>query len=538
MSLRVFLYESQEGTDPGDAATFHDYEFNWIATDILQAGVIGVAAGTALKVTQFSGGANMSVDVAAGKAVIEFTNSGGTGATYKAVLSNTAVITLPIATADPTNPRKDIVYAKIDGSINPDASSGNACSIAVATGTPAGSPTAPSVPAGSILLATIDIPASDTTIANAQITDGRTMVQLKTTVLPDVARVADLSSTANAKGASTIGVEDAAGNYTATNVETVLAEIKTALNATLTISSIGFFGNGSDGVPNWAAGATLDPTNEFQYTSASLPAGQTLTISPVNKPLIIKTTGNVTIDGTIDLNGKGGAGQPTGGTPRTGTTGAGNPGSAGTDGTSKITGVVAGAGGGGSGGTSVNDGSLHGGGGGGGASGINPGIIGAATAAATGGTPGVKTDANFLHLLQSLGRCVVCGGGGGSGGGGGRPSGGADGGAGGAGGAGAGSLVWYIGGNLTLGAASIIRANGVNGTQGTDATGGDGGGGGGGGGGMILIIVAGTITNGGVTLTATAGSGAAGIGSGKAGGNGGAGKALIFSLATGTLIQA
>ena len=37
--------------------------------------------------------------------------------------------------------------------------------------------------------------------------------------------IADLASTANALGASTVGVEDSAGNYTATEVEAVLAEI-------------------------------------------------------------------------------------------------------------------------------------------------------------------------------------------------------------------------------------------------------------------------------------------------------------------------
>lgn len=255
MSLRVFLFESQEGTDPADAATFHDYEFNWIASDILQAGVIGVAAGTDLKVTQFSGGANMSVDVAAGKAVIEFTNSGGNGKTYKAVLQNTAVLTLAIATADPTNPRKDIVYAKIDGSINPDASSGNACSIAVATGTPAGSPTAPAVPAGSILLATIDIPASDTTIANAQITDGRTMVKMRTDVLADITRTADLASVSNGKGASLIGIEDAAGNFTATTVEAALTELaQGAAQPTIEVLVVGG-GGGGGGIPANSGGA-------------------------------------------------------------------------------------------------------------------------------------------------------------------------------------------------------------------------------------------------------------------------------------------
>ena len=49
------------------------------------------------------------------------------------------------------------------------------------------------------------------------------------------------SSTTNGQGASTIGVEDAGGNFTATNVETVLAEIAgkipTATTADYTVTN-------------------------------------------------------------------------------------------------------------------------------------------------------------------------------------------------------------------------------------------------------------------------------------------------------------
>jgi len=44
--------------------------------------------------------------------------------------------------------------------------------------------------------------------------------------------VADLASNANALGASLVGIEDTAGNFTATNVETALAEVYTDLSST------------------------------------------------------------------------------------------------------------------------------------------------------------------------------------------------------------------------------------------------------------------------------------------------------------------
>lgn len=51
---------------------------------------------------------------------------------------------------------------------------------------------------------------------------------------------ADLSSTATSKGASLVGVEDSAANYTATTVEGVLAEIATSLGAQNEASEIGY----------------------------------------------------------------------------------------------------------------------------------------------------------------------------------------------------------------------------------------------------------------------------------------------------------
>ncbi len=81
----------------------------------------------------------------------------------------------------------------------------------------------------------------------------------------------DLPSTANAKGASTIGVEDAGSHYVGTNIESVLTEIATSLATTLTLAQVGFFGDGNDGSPTWTSGASLDPSTEKRYTTATLP---------------------------------------------------------------------------------------------------------------------------------------------------------------------------------------------------------------------------------------------------------------------------
>lgn len=272
--------------------------------------------------------------------------------------------------------------------------------------------------------------------------------------------------------------------------------------------SVSIFGSGSDGAKTISASEDLNPSSEFNYTTLTLAVSQTLSVTSTNTPLVIHTTGDVTINGTLDLNSKGAAGG-TGGT----TTGSGNTGTAGN---SKLTGYTIAGGGGGT----YN--AAGGGAGGGGSSVIAVGATGTAGAGAA-GAGGAIIASNQLGLLVSMMRGVVCGSGGGGG-----P--GFSGNVGVAGGIGGGASVWLIGGNLTLGASSTIRCSGGNGASSASVPGG-----GGGGGGTIIMLVAGSITNSGVTLTAAGGSGGTGVGATN-GGAGAAGKIIIYSLSTGTVI--
>ena len=270
------------------------------------------------------------------------------------------------------------------------------------------------------------------------------------------------------------------------------------------------FGDGSDGAKVIAASENLNPANQYNYTTLTLNVGQTLGLSSVNTPLIVNCAGDVTINGTIDLDADGGAG---GASPGTGTNTAGN---VGVDGHSLLTTVLVCGGGGAPAGAAAGGG----GGGGGGASMLGDGTIGSGSGEE--GAAGVKSEG--FELVSSLLRGVCCGGGGSSGGLG------ANSGTAGAGGAGGGAMVLSISGNLTFGAASTITADGVVGANGSGS---DEGGGGGGGGGTVLIMVTGSITDGGVTLTATAGAGGT---ANDNGGGGKAGKIIIYSLLDGTII--
>lgn len=138
---------------------------DWVREGVLGAGDMAV--------TQRGAGANMSVDVAAGVAWIQGDDSGIQPA-YRCY--NDATVNLAVAAAHATNPRIDRVIAEVRDAVFSGVSTD--WQLRVITGTPAGSPVAPSLPNNAITLALVSVPANDTTIENAQITDGRPRAQL------------------------------------------------------------------------------------------------------------------------------------------------------------------------------------------------------------------------------------------------------------------------------------------------------------------------------------------------------------------------
>lgn len=140
----------------------------------------GVSGPTDLAVSQRGAGANMSVDVAAGRAVILGDDSATTQGMYH--VWNDAVKNLTIAASDPTNPRKDIVIARVKDAFYSGAT--NAWELAVVTGTPAASPAEPALPNNAIKLAVVSVAASATSITNANIADSRVRAAALAGVLP------------------------------------------------------------------------------------------------------------------------------------------------------------------------------------------------------------------------------------------------------------------------------------------------------------------------------------------------------------------
>ncbi len=121
-----------------------------------------------LAVIQRAAGANMSVDVGAGFAMVGGTESATQGE-YGAY--NDATVNVTISASDPTNPRIDVIGIRIRDTEYSGAN--NDAAIIVVTGTPAGAPVVPTLPANFLSLAHVAVAALAASILTANITDKR-----------------------------------------------------------------------------------------------------------------------------------------------------------------------------------------------------------------------------------------------------------------------------------------------------------------------------------------------------------------------------
>ena len=90
---------------------------------------------------------------------------------YQAYNNANAVLT--ISAANPTNPRIDLICITVSDAFYTGVT--NTVAFQVVAGTPAVTPTVPSVPTNSIALAQVLVGAGVTTITNANITDRRVL---------------------------------------------------------------------------------------------------------------------------------------------------------------------------------------------------------------------------------------------------------------------------------------------------------------------------------------------------------------------------
>jgi hypothetical protein len=156
MALRTPPSWLQNGSHPAenDRLTTQAY---WKTTGLLST--------TDMQITQ-NGTPNMSINVSSGWAAIVGTTQTNMG-TY--IAYNDATQNLVVTTANPTNPRIDLVVVTVSDSYY--TGSTNTVAFSVIAGTPAVSPTVPTTPANSIALGQIAVAANVTSIVTANITN-------------------------------------------------------------------------------------------------------------------------------------------------------------------------------------------------------------------------------------------------------------------------------------------------------------------------------------------------------------------------------
>jgi hypothetical protein len=161
-----------------------------------------------MKVTA-TGTPSMAVVVAAGSAVVAGSQTATQG---NYIAYNDAAVTTAISASNPSLARIDRVCLVVQDAFY-GGTANNQILIQVVTGTPSGSPVAPSAPANSLTIATVLVAAAVTTITSGAITDTRVFASFTDTVTKASNTLAD-SLTINAIASQTgkaIRVNDSTG---------------------------------------------------------------------------------------------------------------------------------------------------------------------------------------------------------------------------------------------------------------------------------------------------------------------------------------
>lgn len=151
-------------------------EFSWLQKFFLQAGILGDSSGNlGLAVSQKSSGANMSVDVAIGNALIDFTKN---STNWKVIGLNNAIVNVAIAANSSGSNRVDAIIMRASVTTEPNSLKNNIITIkrVAGTGTSALSDGAISTAISGdafIRLANVTVSNGASSIVNANIADTR-----------------------------------------------------------------------------------------------------------------------------------------------------------------------------------------------------------------------------------------------------------------------------------------------------------------------------------------------------------------------------
>jgi hypothetical protein len=132
--------------------------------------------GTDMEVTAQSPAA-AQLDVSTGVAIFEIEDGDGNVFMIEFELEEAEEVT--IANNASGNPRIDIIVAKYDNTVDPNVDADNVGTITVVQGTPAGSPTAPAVPANCIKIAEVYVANGASVFDESTVTDFRVPVTMR-----------------------------------------------------------------------------------------------------------------------------------------------------------------------------------------------------------------------------------------------------------------------------------------------------------------------------------------------------------------------
>jgi hypothetical protein len=223
----------------------------------------GVIGSGDLLISEKAGTPDMSVDSAIGRPVVK-----GTEATFQGTYfcESRSVENLTISASDPTNDRWDLVVAKVEDSDYSGAT--DAWSLAVVTGTPAGSPADPTQPDNSILLARVVVGNGVTSILDAAITDLRFRF-----ILPGTAFASASDLPASTATGARVWVTDKAREYTFNGTNWIITGgVFPHLHTISPTKAIPSGGGGTN--LNYSGGTVIEDTDSITSANAGqIPSG-------------------------------------------------------------------------------------------------------------------------------------------------------------------------------------------------------------------------------------------------------------------------
>jgi len=265
-------------------AQYNDDEFAWFQSLLLTEGVIGdpVTGDLGLEV-QEKNTPDMSVDISAGKALVEIVKD---GRTFKVVAESNATENILVTANTTGSNRVDAVVMRVSVSVTPNALKNNVATLEVleGSGTSPLSDGAINTLLGSdgwVRLADITVPDNATEIENTDIDDVRTQVFFN-----------------NGMGFAPLFINESAGTADENKVP------KLNEYGMLDSSFVHQGGDGADGALSIGAGATvtLNTGQVYNFSSISINATGTLKFSG-NDWILIRCSGNADIAGTIVAKG-------------------------------------------------------------------------------------------------------------------------------------------------------------------------------------------------------------------------------------------